>query len=475
MEAIAYEQMSISNKQRDRAEEQSRLAEANAARAEEQSRLAQENALRAQQQSLLAERNAEVASRAAEEAREQRDAATYAKSISDTLSFRTLSRSLGTTALSKFENRDHELAKILAYTSWYFADKYKGNPYQNETYQALQTATGAWKVYSMPRRGAVYGVSVLKGGREGCVAVSNYGEVALIETGKMRMLLQDNGYDFRSVWLNEKNIYALSYAGELCVLGFDAGLQTVDLPDGKYFSIVQLDASTLLLVARHLLVWFDINTDRVKSTLLQTKELSTVVKRKNKTLVFYKDGTCSEMDGAGNITPRKSFIKGVVTASLYSESAELLSLGLNNGDIAIFKDDDSHFTTLNGHIAQVTGLAYSNKKIVSSCYDQDMFLWYLPKLKNVNTEKRSEQSAKTPKGTPVEWLVPAKYSPEAWGLSVSVKGDWVWLGLSDGRIVKQCISVANMSRQVYNEIKRGLTPDEWMQYVGTSVEYVKLK
>ena len=44
MEAIAYDQMNLSNKQRDRAEEQSRLAEANAARAEEQSRLAQDNA-----------------------------------------------------------------------------------------------------------------------------------------------------------------------------------------------------------------------------------------------------------------------------------------------------------------------------------------------------------------------------------------------------------------------------------------------
>ena len=57
MEAIAYEQMNVSNIQRDRAEEQSRLAEANAARAEEQSRLAQANAERAQQQSLLAEKN----------------------------------------------------------------------------------------------------------------------------------------------------------------------------------------------------------------------------------------------------------------------------------------------------------------------------------------------------------------------------------------------------------------------------------
>ena len=125
MEAIAYEQMNVSNMQRDRAEEQSRLAEANAARAEEQSRLAQANAERAQQQSLLAEKNEQIARMAAKEAEAQRDAANYSKSISDTLSFRTLSRSLGTTSISQNEISNRELSQILAYASWYFVDKYR--------------------------------------------------------------------------------------------------------------------------------------------------------------------------------------------------------------------------------------------------------------------------------------------------------------------------------------------------------------
>ncbi len=477
MEAIAYDQMNISIKQRDRAEEQSRLAEANAARAEEQSRLAQENAQRAHQQSMLAERNAEEASMAAEEAREQRDAATYAKSISDTLSFRTLSRSLGTTSLAKYESGDIDLAGILAYTSWYFADKYKGNPYQKETFKALVVSTGAMNTYTLPRRGAVNSVVALKGNRDGSVSVTNYGEVALIENGKMRMLLENNSYDFRSVWLNENNIFALSYGGELCIFNYEKLQSTVKLPSDHYFNIMQLDATTLLLVARHSLAWFDTRSMRVGTTLPQSKELSAVVKRHNKTLIFYKDGTCAEMDGAGNIKPRKSFAEGVVTCALYSESDGRLFLGMKDGDIVLINDDDRYITALSGHVAQVTGLALNdnNRTLVSSCYDREMLVWYLPKLKNTRIENAIGKPYNLVKGTPTEWLVPADFSAYAWGLSVSVKGVWAWLGLSDGRVVKYCISAPYMSKQVYAKMKRGLTTNEWMQYVGSNIEYEKLK
>ena len=471
MEAIAYDQMNLSNKQRDRAEEQSRLAEANAARAEEQSRLAQDNAKKAQQQSLLAERNAEEAVKAAEDAKKQRDAATYAKSISDTLSFRTLSRSLGTTSLAKFESNENELGHILAYSSWYFADKYKGNPYQKETFKALMVSTKELKVYTIPRRSAVNSVMVLKGQRDGCVAVTNYGEVVLIEDGKMQMLLQDNTYDFRSVWLNESNVYALSYNGSLCVLDYEGLQTTVKLPSDHYVNIVQIDNSTLLCVARRSLVWFDLNSKRVIDSLTPSKEVSTAVKRNNNLMFFYTDGTYVEMDRNRNVTPLKKFAEGVVTSALHVESERKLFLGMKDGDIVIITDDDRYFTTLSGHVAQVTGLTYSNKTLVSSCYDREMLIWYMPKLKDTRVERVKDMT----EGTPTEWLVPANYDSNAWGLSVSTKGIWAWLGLSDGRIVRHCISVPYMAKRVYSKIKRGLTTDEWMQYIGSNVEYVKIK
>lgn len=475
MEAIAYDQMNLSNQQRDRAEEQSRLAEDNASRAEEQSRLAQDNAQRAQQQSLLAERNAAEAEKAAEDARKQRDAATYAKSISDTLSFRTMSRSLGTTAMAKFESNEADLARILTYTSWHFVDKYKGNPYQTETFKALMMSTRELKVYTVPRRSAVNSLSVLKGKRDGCVAVTNYGEVILVENDKMNMLLQNNIYDFRSVWLNESNIYALSYGGDLCILDYEKLQTVVKLPSDRYVNIVQMDASTLLFVARHSLVWYNLNSNKIVRTKSLSKELSTATRRKNKLLLFYMDGTYVEMDNAGSVTPLKKYADGVVTSALHVEAEGKLFLGMKGGDIVMITDDDKYFTTLSGHSAQVTGITYENSILVSSCYDREMFIWYLPKLKDTRGEKNRGQAYAKEKGTPVEWLVPANYDCNAWGLCVSTKGIWAWLGLSDGRIVKHCISAPYMAKRVYAKMKRGLTMEEWMQYVGSNVEYEVIK
>ena len=475
MEDIAYEQMNVSNMQRDRAEEQSRLAEANAARAEEQSRLAQANAEKAQQQSLLAEKNEQIALMAAKEAEAQRDAATYSKSISDTLSFRTLSRSLGTTSISQNEISRQELAQILAYASWYFVDKYKGNPYQNETFQALLEATGSIRTYTTPNKGAVNAVVGLKEGRDGCVAVTNYGEVAMVEKGKMRMLLENNMYDFRDVWLNEKNIIALSYSGQLCILDYNKLVGVELLPAEKYFKILELDDATLLIAGRHSITWFDLRTMKAGTTIKIGKELTALVKRRNQTYIFYKDGSCDEMDGTGKLTKKKTFAYGVVTSAMFSETMRVLFLGMNNGDIVMLDDGDRYMTTLSGHVSKVTGLAYRGKILVSSCYDREMYIWNLPKLKaSIKGGTLRNDIDETDGGTPREWLVPAGYTSKAWALCVCTKADWAWLGLSDGRIIKYCISVSYMSDLVRKQMKRSLTHDEWMQYVGPSVGYIDL-
>ncbi len=471
MEAIAYEQMKVSDMQRDRAEEQSRLAQANAARAEEQSRLAQENAARAQQQSQLAERNATVARKAAEEAREQRDAATYAKSISDTLSFRTLSRSLGTNASTMFENGEKQLAAMLAYTSWYFADKYDGNPYQEETYKALVESSKTQRIFSNEYRSMVNGVQPLPGVRDGIVAVTNYGEVELIENGKQKMLFADKGYDFRDVWLSDERVYALSYDGRLCVLSYDKLLNVVPLPADKYFKIVQVDTNTLLLAGRNLLTWFDLRDNEVHGSQQLSQELSALLKYKNKTLLFFKDGSSSEMDGTGKVKSVKSIAQGVVTATLYVEDPGLLFLGMKNGDIMYVNEARNINVILNGHVAQVTGLAYRDKILVSSSYDKHMYIWNLPKLRG----EKLNVSEKEKLGTPMEWLLPCEYTSDAWGLSVCVKGNWAWHGQSDGRIARCSISIRQMVRRVYMSMSRGLTPNEWIQFVGTNVEYEKLK
>ena len=153
----------------------------------------------------------------------------------------------------------------------------------------------------------------------------------------------------------------------------------------------------------------------------------------------------------------------------------VLFLGLNNGDIVMLDDGDRYMTTLSGHVSKVTGLAYRGKVLISSSYDKHVYIWNLPKLKaTIKGGTLKNDLEEVEHGTPREWLVPATFTNNAWMLCVCTKADWAWLGLSDGRIIKYCISVSYMSDLARKQMKRNLTHDEWMQYVGTNVNYIDL-
>lgn len=125
MEDIAYQQKAISDKQRDRAEEQSKLAIQMRDKAEVESRAAREAEGQAKLYAKEAEKSAreadgqrEIAISHQKMAEEQRDQANYAKSITDTLSYRTLGRTLGNLSVTQHETGNTEIANLLAYASW---------------------------------------------------------------------------------------------------------------------------------------------------------------------------------------------------------------------------------------------------------------------------------------------------------------------------------------------------------------------
>ena len=94
MEDIAYQQKAISDQQRDRAEQQSILANRNARIAEQESRAAHQAELKANAAAQVAQRERANAELQQEIAVEQRDEATHAKNVADTLNRRTQARSL---------------------------------------------------------------------------------------------------------------------------------------------------------------------------------------------------------------------------------------------------------------------------------------------------------------------------------------------------------------------------------------------
>ena len=155
MEEIAYQQKEISDRQRERAEEQSQLAtqmrlqaekESKAARAAENRALA--SAKEASEQRLIAVENQKMAE-------EQRDEANYARSISDTLSYRALGRTLGYSSSVQYDNGNFDVAGLLAYASWHFLDKYNGNTYQSESFKALSTCSASIRIYKTGKSGGV--------------------------------------------------------------------------------------------------------------------------------------------------------------------------------------------------------------------------------------------------------------------------------------------------------------------------------
>ncbi|MBR5906577.1 MAG: hypothetical protein IKZ51_09030, partial [Bacteroidales bacterium] len=163
MEDIAYQQKAISDRQRDRAEEQSILATQNAARAEMESRAAHEAELKANAAATLAEKERANAEKQQAIAVEQRDEATYARNVADTLNRRTQARSLAVSSQVRREAGETEVADLLAYASWYFLKNNRGNQYYSETFKSLTMANGGIPRYKVKENGAVNAISQVPG------------------------------------------------------------------------------------------------------------------------------------------------------------------------------------------------------------------------------------------------------------------------------------------------------------------------
>ena len=134
MEDIAYEQKALSDKQRMRAEEQSRIADIERGKAELERGLA----VKAEQQARASAQEAETMRLIAEQqsvlATQHMEEALQARSHADTLFYQSLARSLAQTSITQYKSGDKSLAALLAYSAWYYTDKFKGNVYHQDIY-----------------------------------------------------------------------------------------------------------------------------------------------------------------------------------------------------------------------------------------------------------------------------------------------------------------------------------------------------
>lgn len=495
MEDIAYQQKAISDKQRDRAEEQSKLAIQMRDKAEMESRAARE----AEGQAKLYAKEAEKSAREADDQRriaishqkmaeEQRDQANYAKSITDTLSYRTLGRTLGNLSITQHETGNAEIANLLAYASWYYLDRYKGNTYLSESFKALSHSADTKKSSSMHKGGAVTTLIPMSDGS--CIAVSDYGEIKLIKSigSAGQILFQDNTFDFRDACLVKDNVYALSIHGQLVVTsltGMQKKAKIVELHPDSYIKILKFNEKTLLFAGRKSLRWYSISNGTMTQPMTLSKGLSTIVKHGNTFSLFYTDGSCAGIDASGKITPKKNMTEGVVTAAYYDTASGCLYLGKKNGDIDMINKYQRKVYTLSNHISQVTSLAVFGKILVSGAYDKTVAIWNLPMINfqngrtldeemNAPNAKQTRQMNK--EGTSSEWLTPVEYKFEGWPLVLSrISSTEVLIGTSNGMIQKMNISVPTLSNNLKKKLHRNFTNEEWNHYIGTNIPFTKFK
>ena len=127
MEDIAFQQKEISDEQREEALQQQRMADDMRQRAE----VERQNALEAQHKAVVSEQQAQEARHVAENERlmaeHQRVQAEFSKRVADTLSYIALGRSLGSVAMAEEMSGNSELATLLAYASYLYTTRYKGD------------------------------------------------------------------------------------------------------------------------------------------------------------------------------------------------------------------------------------------------------------------------------------------------------------------------------------------------------------
>lgn len=480
MEAIAYQQKAISDKQRDKAEEQSQLAIQMRDRAELESKAAREaegKAVKAADEAEVQRKNALNQQQLAVEqqrlAEEQRDAATFAKRVSDTLTLRTQGRTIGFNAELSYDNNNKELASLLAYASWYFLDKYKGNTYQSSTFKTLSECTNSMSKDMMSKGGAVTAIYKTEG--ESYIAVSDYGEIE--QHGKTTTVLYHNKqYNFCDVYANGKCVYALSLRGPLCLVTYDKMFEAVDLPEDTYFRILPVGTSTLLIAGRKSLCWFDLSTKVVSSRVELKKTLNAIGKRGKMYNLFFADGSYAEMDNAGTITSKTPLTKKIVTYVFMDSRTNILYLGCDNGEIDMFTLDGRPITTLYGHTSKVTTISSTESVVVSGAYDMTTLIWNMPTLLKKAQELRDEASGKMDGKVyaALEWISPVSYKFGGWSLSsTQISSTDILVGTSKGTLLRFNVSESDMAAKIKKNMKRQLTSTEWNQYVGTNIPYTK--
>lgn len=468
MEAIAYQQKTISEMQRDRAEEQSRIAISMRDKAEKESRAARS----AENRALDLAREAEAS---ALEAARQRDQATLAKRVSDTLTYRTLGRTLASSSIYDYEDGQFDIAAAMAYASWYFLDKYKGNTYLPECFQALNQSANASMYTNMHGRGAVRGIAALENGA--CILVSDYGEIEYqaVPGKEGKVLLHNKELDFRAVCSHNDMAYALSVHGPVCFIEHDRIQQHLALPEGDYTGIAYAGNDLLFIWGKENALWLNTRSGRFVSMSMDIGNISAALYYGGNMHVYFEDGRSAVLDSKGGFIYERSPFDETVTAVHYDAGSNSIYYGGKSGHVLRMNLTDGTSSVLYGHTSRIAFISALSELAVTGSYDKNVYVWNIPMLRNIETygtiviQEKSGSIAN-------DWLIPAAITSKAWPISAKLLNDTeILVGYSNGTVGRYTVSASALAARVRAGIKRNLTHSEWEQHVGANVPYIKFK
>ena len=448
MEEIAYEQKKISDEQREEAEEQTQVANEMRQRSEEE----RQNAIIAQNNAIASERKALDAYDMAERQRQEAEAN---RRTAETLSYLALGRSLGALALTQFRAGNQEIGDLLSYASYLYTDRYHGDVYYPEIYQALSQSSQS-KIEWNRHSDAVYNLAFMPKSDNQLVSISSYGEILRHEVNgnqlKTTTLFKDKSYDFRDVTiLPNSTIYAISRNGFLYIKsGKDVNL--IQVPLVRPFKL-QLcsDEKHLLLIGEYNLAQLDMTTNTIVATKALDFKVILTSRINNSPVLFDDKGYMHIVKDLRNIETRKIPVSGQITAFDASVNPSLQAYGMKDGTIYLY-DQKGNVRKLVGHRSRVSSIRMSGNRLFSSSYDGTINLWI------TNSDK-------------VEPIT--LYSSNNWILYFNYdrSKNYLWLGDQKGNLSEVLISVPMMVERIKHKLKRDFTQTEWNYYIGEKIPY----
>jgi gas vesicle protein len=449
MEEIAYEQKKISDEQREEAEEQTQVANEMRQRSEEE----RQNAIIAQNNALASERKALDAYDMAEQQRLEAEAN---RRTAEALSYLALGRSLGALAITQFRAGNQEIGDLLSYASYVYTDRYHGDLYYPEIYQALSQSSQSMVDWSR-HSDAVYNLEFMSQSDNQLVSVSSYGEIFSHEVNgnqlKTTTLFKDKNFDFRDVTIvpNTNTIYAISRNGSLYVKS-GKDVKILEMPLVRPFNLhLCKDRKTMFVIGEYNIAKLDLATNTIVGTKNMDFKL-VMAARINQLLVLFDDkGRMHIVKDLKDIETRKVPVTGQVTAYVASNDSSLQAYGMKDGTIYLF-DQKGNIRKLVGHRSRVSKIRIHENRLFSSSYDGTINLWI------TNSDK-------------VEPIT--LFSSSNWILYFNFdrSKNYLWLSDQKGNLSEVLISIPLMVDRIKHKLKRDFTQTEWNYYIGEKIPY----